>query len=59
MANTKIPKKIHQIWIGNAPIPEHCEAFAREMQEMHPDWEYKLWTVLMWQQWKMNLQFRI
>ena len=43
MANNKIPKKIHQIWIGNAPIPDHCAAFGKEMQEMHPDWEYKLW----------------
>ena len=23
------------------------------------NWEYKLWPVLMWQQWQMNLQFRI
>lgn len=40
----EIPKIIHQIWIGHKPIPEHCAAFAQEMQEMHPDWEYKLWT---------------
>ena len=41
--NCGIPKKIHQIWIGHKEIPEHCAAFGREMQEMHPDWEYKLW----------------
>lgn len=41
--NCAIPKKIHQIWIGHQEIPEHCAAFGREMQEMHPDWEYKLW----------------
>ena len=39
-----IPKKIHQIWIGHQEIPEHCAAFGNEMQEMHPGWEYKLWT---------------
>ena len=39
-----IPKKIHQIWIGHQEIPEHCAAFGREMREMHPDWEYKLWS---------------
>lgn len=39
-----IPKKIHQIWIGNQDIPEHCAAFGREMEAMHPDWEYTLWT---------------
>ena len=42
--NCTIPKKIHQIWIGHQEIPEHCAAFGRDMQEMHPDWEYNLWT---------------
>ena len=35
-----IPKKIHQIWIG----PKVCQKFGEEMEAMHPDWEYKLWT---------------
>lgn len=38
-----IPKKIHQIWIGHQEIPEHCIEFGKEMEQMHPDWEYKLW----------------
>ena len=38
-----VPKIIHQIWIGDQPIPEHCKEFSKEMQSMHPDWEYKLW----------------
>ena len=41
--NCAIPRKIHQIWIGNQEIPEHCVAFSKEMREMHPNWEYKLW----------------
>lgn len=41
--NCAIPKKLHQIWIGKQEIPEHCAAFGREMKEMHPEWEYKLW----------------
>lgn len=40
----QIPKRIHQIWIGYDPIPEHCAQFGREMEAMHPGWEYKLWT---------------
>lgn len=38
-----IPKIIHQIWVG-APMPEHLRAFAQRWQDMHPDWEYKLWS---------------
>ena len=38
-----VPKIIHQIWIGDEPIPEHCKEFSKEMQSMHPNWEYKLW----------------
>lgn len=36
---------IHKIW--------------SEHQSGSRNWEYKLWPVLMWQQWQMNLQFRI
>ena len=38
----KIPKIIHQMWIGKNPNP-----FVKEMQdwkEKNPDYEYKLWT---------------
>jgi len=40
---SKIPKIIHQIWIGEKEMPDHCKQFTKEMQEMHPDWEYHLW----------------
>jgi inositol phosphorylceramide mannosyltransferase catalytic subunit len=39
----QIPKKIHQIWFGG-PFPEHYKKIAQKWQEMHPGWEYKLWT---------------
>ena len=39
-----IPKIIHQIWVGNDPIPDRCKFFMSKVKEMHPDWEYKLWT---------------
>ena len=40
----KIPKKIHQVWIGEKEPPAWCVKFGEEMQAMHPDWEYKLWN---------------
>jgi len=40
----QIPKKIHQVWIGYKEAPDWCKRFGEEMQAMHPDWEYKLWT---------------
>jgi len=39
----KIPKIIHQIWIG-ASVPEEFKRFQDSWQMHHPDWEYKLWT---------------
>lgn len=39
----KIPRIIHQIWIGPDPIPQHCAQFSEEMKKMHPEWEYHLW----------------
>jgi len=39
----QIPKIIHQIWIGDEPMPEHCVEFIQQMQELNPDYEYRLW----------------
>jgi len=41
--NIQIPKIIHQIWIGDEKMPDHCVQFVKEMKDMHPDWQYKLW----------------
>lgn len=41
--NSKIPKKIHQIWIGEEDIPEHCKEFTNKIQDVNSDYEYKLW----------------
>lgn len=40
----KIPKIIHQIWIGPYPFPKEARGWQKTWQELHPDWEYKLWT---------------
>ena len=39
----RIPKIIHQIWIGS-PLPRKYYRWQKSWQEHHPDWEYKLWT---------------
>jgi mannosyltransferase OCH1-like enzyme len=39
----KIPKKIHQIWLGSQ-LPEKFKYYQSTWQLHHPDWEYKLWT---------------
>ena len=39
----QIPKIIHQLWLGDNEMPEHCKQFVEEMKEMHPDYEYHLW----------------
>ncbi|HEY2811258.1 MAG TPA: glycosyltransferase [Rhabdochlamydiaceae bacterium] len=42
-ATARIPKIIHQIWLGS-PLPEKYHAFQKSWQEHHPDWQYRLWT---------------
>ena len=39
----RIPKKIHQIWLGS-PFPDKYRAWAYSWKAFNPDWEYKLWT---------------
>lgn len=38
-----IPKIIHQIWIGNAEMPERERSFCQNVAAMHPDWNYVFW----------------
>jgi len=39
----KIPKKVHQIWLGSS-FPEQYSVWANSWKKFNPDWEYKLWT---------------
>jgi mannosyltransferase OCH1-like enzyme len=42
--NPRIPKIIHQIWLGpNLPPPYFAE-FQAKIKALHPDWEYHLWS---------------
>lgn len=38
-----IPKVIHQIWVGG-PFPEKYLKWQKTVRNLHPGWEYKLWT---------------
>lgn len=40
----RIPKIIHQIWVGPNPFPERYKVFQKSWLEKHPDWQYILWT---------------
>jgi mannosyltransferase OCH1-like enzyme len=39
----KIPKKIHQVWVGSK-LPEEFKAYTKSWKKFNPDYEYKLWT---------------
>lgn len=40
--NPKIPKIIHQIWLGGK-LPNEFKKITEKWLKLHPDWEYKLW----------------
>jgi hypothetical protein len=39
-----IPRIIHSIWIGDEPLSDEHARFGETWRELHPEWEYKLWT---------------
>jgi mannosyltransferase OCH1-like enzyme len=39
----RIPKIIHQIWMGS-DLPVRCQALQATWRKHHPDWEYRLWN---------------
>lgn len=39
-----IPKKLHQVWLGDKDIPKQFINFTKNWKDLHPDWDYKLWT---------------
>jgi hypothetical protein len=42
--NPRIPKIIHQIWLGPNLPPTYCAEFQAKLKALHPDWEYHLWN---------------
>jgi len=39
-----IPKIFHQIWLGNTELPLPFQVLRDHTLNLHPTWEYKLWT---------------
>ncbi|MGB5941993.1 MAG: glycosyltransferase [Leeuwenhoekiella sp.] len=54
-SENKIPKKIHQIWIGSE-VPKSYENWRSSWKKYHPDWEYFLWTESEIRSLKLDLQ---
>ena len=42
--SVKIPKIIHEIWVGPRPLPKLYQEYADTCKAANPGWEYKLWT---------------
>jgi inositol phosphorylceramide mannosyltransferase catalytic subunit len=41
----KIPKIIHQVWIGPKEVPwKWINSFKEDFMKKHPEWKYYLWT---------------
>lgn len=40
----KIPKIIHQIWVGGNPFPEEFARYQKSWTEKNPGWELMFWT---------------
>lgn len=40
----QIPKIIHQIWVGTDPLPFNKKILMDNLKDLHPSYEYKLWT---------------
>lgn len=40
----KIPKIIHQIWIGRRPLPADLKKTMETWNTLHPNWEIRFWT---------------
>lgn len=38
-----IPKKLHWIWVGGAPMPQEYASYIERAQALHPDWSCRIW----------------
>ena len=44
LRSVRIPRTIHRVWLGTAPIPEEHQRFGETFARHHPGWEMRLWT---------------
>jgi inositol phosphorylceramide mannosyltransferase catalytic subunit len=38
-----IPKVVHRVWLGDAPLPDAARAYEETWREHHPGWDFRLW----------------
>ena len=43
MDDIKIPKLIHQIWVGDNEMPAHCRGFVTKMGYVNEGYEHRVW----------------
>lgn len=39
-----VPRIIHQIWLGQNPLPDDFVGYVETWKSHHPAWEHRLWT---------------
>ncbi len=39
-----VPRILHQVWLGDRPLPDEFAAYRESWIRHHPDWEHRLWT---------------
>ncbi len=39
-----IPRVLHRIWLGDAPMPPAHVRYGETWQDLHPAWDFRLWT---------------
>ena len=39
-----IPHIVHQIWLGDSPLPAEFEGYRESWARHHPQWEIRFWT---------------
>jgi len=39
-----VPRVIHRVWLGDAPLPERLREYGESWVAHHPSWEHRLWT---------------
>jgi hypothetical protein len=53
-----IPKIIHQIWIGDNSIPDHCAQFCKDTRLMNKDYTYRLWGNEVFEEFKDDIYLK-
>ncbi len=41
---TKVPKILHQVWVGGKPLPKKYHSLIKSWKKFHPKWKHVLWT---------------